>query len=118
MEHINRVTSSRGNKKASRSVRKYSQLYIHRNQNIEEVNNIGEWMKAHGWNKSELSDPWVIDVKDAFSISTARFGFDRSRVVTDSETGHIVEMFFSSPTTKPEQVHRNFKKRRSVHVVV
>ena len=41
----------------------------------------------------------------------------KSRVVIDSDTGHIVETFLSSPTTKPEQVHRNFKKSRNVDVV-
>ena len=43
-EHINIVASSRSRKKFSRSDRIYKQLYIHRKQNIDEVDNIDEWM--------------------------------------------------------------------------
>ena len=75
-------------------------------------------MTSHGWNKNESTNHWMTDVADVCSVPTALFGFVKRRVVTDSETGHIVETFLSGPTTKPEQVHRNFKKPRSVHVVL
>ena len=78
-------------------------------QNIEEVDIVDEWMKSHGWEKNELANHWTIDVADILSVPTALFGFVKSRVVTDSETGLVVETFLSGPTTKPEQVHRNFK---------
>ena len=55
-EHVNRVESSRGRKKVSRSDRRHKQLYIHRNQNIEKVDNIDEWMESHGWEKNELTN--------------------------------------------------------------
>ena len=38
--------------------------------------------------------------------------------MTDSETGHVIEMFLSGPTTKPEPLRRNFKRSRNVHVVL
>ena len=38
--------------------------------------------------------------------------------MTDSRKGHVVETLLSGPTTKPEQVHRNFKSSRNVHVVL
>ena len=57
-------------------------------------------------------------MRGTFYIPTAPFLFVKSRVVTDSYTGHIVEMFLSGPTTKPEQVHRNHNKPRSVDVVL
>ena len=75
-------------------------------------------MKSHGWEKNELANHWTIDVADILSVPTALFGFVKSRVVTDSETGHVVETFFSSPATQPEQVHRNFKGSRNMHVVL
>ena len=51
-------------------------------------------------------------------MSTAPFGFGKSRVVTDSKTGHVVKTFIAGPAARPEQVHRNFKKARYVHVVM
>ena len=60
----------------------------------------------------------MIKVDNTRFVPTAPFGFVKSRVVTGSDTGHIVETFLSGPTTKREQVHRNFKKPRSVHVVL
>jgi len=118
VEHIHRVASCRGRKKDSRGVRNYNKLFIHQNQNLEEVIDINDWMMSHGWSKNESTGHWTIKVDDTFSISTVPFGFVKSRVVTDSDTGHIVETFLSGPTTTPEQVHRNFKKPRSVHVVL
>ena len=44
VEHINRMASGRGRKKASRGVRNYNKLIIHRNENLEEVNDIGDWL--------------------------------------------------------------------------
>ena len=82
------------------------------------MNDINDWMTSHNWNKNEATGHWMIKVDNTLSIPTAPFGFVKNRVVTDSDTGHIVETFLSSPTTKPEQVHRNFKKPRNVHVVL
>ena len=65
-----------------------------------------------------MNGHWTINVSDTLSIPTVPFGFVKSRAVTDSDTGHIVETFLASPTTKPEQVHRNVKKYRNVHVVL
>ena len=118
VKHINRVVSGRGRKKASRGVRNYNKLFIHRNQNLEEVNDINDWMTSHGWNKNESTGHWVIKVDNTLSIPTAPFLFVRNRIVIDSDTGHIVETFLSSPTTKPEQVHRSLKKPRNVHVIL
>ena len=78
IEHINSVAGSRGRKKTSRSIRKYNQLYIHRNQNIEEVDNIDEWMTSHGWSKNESTNHWMIDGADILSLPTAPFGFVKS----------------------------------------
>ena len=75
-------------------------------------------MSSHGWTKNESTGHWMIKVYNTLSAPTAHFGFVKNRVVTDSDTGHIVETFLSSPTTKPEQMHRNFKKPRNVHVVL
>ena len=116
-EHVHRVASGRGQRKITRGARKYNKLIIHRNENIEEVNDIGDWLESHGW-KNDMAGHWTIKVNDTLSIPTAPFGFVKSRVVTDSDTGHIVETFLSGPTTKPEQVHRNFRKSRNVHVVL
>ena len=75
-------------------------------------------MTSHGWSKNKSTNHWMIDVADTLSIPTAPFGFVKRRVVTDSETGHIVETFLSGPRTKSKQEHRNFKKPRSVNVVL
>ena len=117
LEHINRVASGRSRRKTAKGVRNYNRLIIHRNENIEEVNDIGDLLKLHGW-QNGADGYWTFNVSDTLSIPTAPFGLVKSRVVTDSDTGHIVETFLSSPTTKPEQVHRNFKKSRNVHVVL
>ena len=73
-------------------------------------------MKTHGCEKDEAANHWTIRVADTLSVPTAPFV--KSRVVTDSKTGHVVETFLSGPTTKPEQVHRNFKSSWNVHVVL
>ena len=117
-EHINRVASGRGYKKARRGFRNYNKLLIHRNQNLEEVNDINDWMTSHGWNKNESTGHWMITADNTLFVPTAPFGFVKNRVATNSDTGHIVETFLSGPTTKPEQVHRNFKKPRNLHVVL
>ena len=49
-EHTSRVASGRGRKQASRGFWNHNKLFIHRNQNIEEVNNIHGWMTSHDWN--------------------------------------------------------------------
>ena len=67
-------------------------------------------MTAHGWNKNESIGHWMIKVGNTLSIPTAPFEFVKNRAVTNSDTGHIAETFSSSPATKPEPVHRNFKK--------
>ena len=68
--------------------------------------------------KDEAANHWTIDVTDALSVATAPFGFVKSRVVTDSKSGHTVETRLPSPTTTPEQVHRSFKSASDVHVVM
>ena len=73
------MASGRGRKKASRGVQKYNKLYIHRNENIEEVDNIDGWMESHGWEKSDLMNHWTIDVADLLSVSTFCFS-DSCRV--------------------------------------
>ena len=75
-------------------------------------------MRSNGWENNEAANHLTIDVADTLSVSTAPFGFVKSRVVTDSRTGHVVETFLSGPTTRPEQVHRNFKNPRDVHVII
>ena len=55
---------------------------------------------------------------DTLSVPTAPFRLVKSGVVSDSGTGHVVENFLSGPTTRAEQVHRNFKNPRDVHVVM
>ena len=75
-------------------------------------------MTSRGWSNNESTGYWMIKLDNALSIPTAPFGFVKSRVVTDSDMGHIVETFLSGPTTKPEQVHGAFKKPRSLHVVL
>ena len=75
-------------------------------------------MKSNGWVKDEMAGNWTIDVTDVLSRPAAPFGFAKSRVVTDSKTGHAVEMFLAGIKTRPEQVHRNFKNPRDVHVVM
>ena len=72
-------------------------------------------MKSHGWTKNDAANNWVTAVDETLSIPTAPFGCVKSRVVTDVDW-HTVETFLASPTTKPEQVHRNFKKSRNVRV--
>ena len=42
----------------------------------------------------------------------------KGRVVIDSRTGYVVETFLSGPTTRPEQVHRNSRNPRDVHVII
>ena len=85
---------------------------------MDEVDNISEWMESNSWEKNEATNHWTIDVADTLSVPTAPFGFVKSRVVTDSTAGHVVETFLSGPTTRPEQVHRNFKNPRDVHVIM
>ena len=38
--------------------------------------------------------------------------------MTNSNTWHIVETLFPGPTTKPEEVHKQFNNARVVHVVM
>ena len=92
----------------SKGLRNHNRLVIHRNENLEEVNDIDDWLKAHGWQHRD-DGYWTIRVSDTLSIPTAPFGFVKSRVVTDTDTGHIVETFMAGSSTKPEQVHRNLE---------
>ena len=75
VEHVNRVASGRGRKKASRGVRNYNKLFIYRKQMLEECNDINDWMTLHGWNKNGSSGHWMIKVDNIFSVPTASFGF-------------------------------------------
>ena len=100
-EHINKVANKRSGRKLSRSDRKLKQLSIHKQENFEEVGTIVDWMKSHGWEKYDAANHWTIDVADALSVPTAPF-YVRSRVVTDSKTGHIVETLLPGPTIRPE----------------
>ena len=61
----------------------------------------------------------LVSMRRAWSCFFALpFGFVKSRVVTDSNTEHVVETLVPSLTTRPEQPHRNFKSARSVQVVM
>ena len=51
-------------------------------------------------------------------MPTAPVGSVKCRVVADSKSGHVVETLVPSPTTRPEQIHRNFRSARSVQVVM
>ena len=94
-----------GSRKLSCSDRKFKQLSIHKRENFEEVGSIGDWLGSHGWEKY-----------DAANHCAGRSS--KSQVVTDSDPGHAVEILVPSPTTRPEQIHRNFKCARSVQVVM
>ena len=115
--HIDRPANKRGTRKFSRSDRKLKQLSFHTEAKFEEVGCIGDWLTSHGWEKDISANHWTIEVADALSVPTAPFGFVKSRVVNDSNTGHVVETSIPSLTTRPEQIHRNFKSARSVQVV-
>ena len=73
LNHIHRAASERGRRKASRGDRRQTQLLIHQQQNIDEVNNIGEWMKSNGWEKNVAANHWTTDIADALSVPEGAF---------------------------------------------
>ena len=52
------------------------------------------------------------------AIPTAPYGYAKTRVVKDIQSGHTVETFLAGPCMKPEQVHWSFKHPREIHVVM
>ena len=60
-------------------------------ENFEDVGSTGDWLRFHGWERDESANHWTVEVADALSVPTVPLGSVKSRVVTDSKSGHIVE---------------------------